>query len=108
MRISNQPDEPEEELPLEVQLWLNKGWTIIRTERRGIVLSGQKSMKGRSKILLTVGVFFLAFVFLPLPKKLAWVGVGLVALSILDFKYATKPPTKFFPADGERTRTLER
>lgn len=108
MRISNQPDEPEEELPLEVQLWLNKGWTIIPTERRGIVLSGQKVMRARSKILIAVGVLFLAFVFFPLPKILPLSGAVLVALGILDFKYATKPPTKFFPADGEKKRTLER
>ncbi len=108
MRISNQPDEPEEELPLEVQLWLNKGWTIIPSERRGFVLSGQKSMRTRSKIMISVGVLFLVFVFLPLPKILPLSGAVLVALGILDFKYATKPPTKFFPADGERKRTLER
>ncbi len=108
MRISNQPDEPEEELPLEVQLWLNKGWTIIPTERRGIVLSGQKSMKTRSKILIAVGVLLLSFAFLPLPKRLALVGAVLLALGILDFKYATKPQTMFFPADGEKKRTLER
>ena len=108
MRISNQPEEPEEELPLEVQLWLNKGWTIIPTQRRGIVLSGQKSMKGRSKFLIGLGVILLALVFAPLPSIVPWTGAVLIGLAILDYKFATKPPTKFFPADGEKKRTLER
>jgi len=106
MRISNQPEEVPEELPLEVQLWLNRGWTVMQTERRGVVLSGQKQMKGRSKFLIFAGIVLLClFHFGPM-----WpiIGVILLVLSWVDFRFATKPPTMFFPADGEKKRTLER
>jgi hypothetical protein len=108
MRISNQPEEVPEELPLEVQLWLSRGWTVIKTERRGIVLTGQKAMSGRSKFLIAAGVVLLALAFFPLPSILPWSGAVLLVLAVLDYKFVTKPPTKFFPADGEKKRTLER
>lgn len=105
MRIG-EPEEPEAEIPLEVQLWLDKGWTRIKTERRGLVLSGPKSMRGRTKLLIFLGVVLLGlFHFGAL-----YPGIGAVflILSAFDYQYATKPPTKFFPADGERQRSLER
>jgi hypothetical protein len=106
MRISNQPDEVPEELPLEVQLWLSRGWTVIKTERRGVVLTGQKTMSGRSKFFIAAGIVLLClFHFGAL-----WPSVGAVflVLAVVDYKFVTKPPTKFFPADGEKKRTLER
>jgi hypothetical protein len=108
MRIANKADEPEEELPLEVNLWISRGWTVIPTERRGIVLSGQKEMKGRTKFLILFGVLLLALVFFPFGGKWPWLGLLFLAVAVLDYKYATKPPTKFFPADGEKKRSMER
>jgi hypothetical protein len=108
MRISNEAEEPEEALPLEVQLWLSRGWTVIPTERRGVVLSGPKSMKGRSKILIFLGVLLLALVFFPFGGSWPWLGVAFIVIAVLDYKFATPPPTKFFPADGEKKRTMER
>lgn len=106
MRISNQSEEEPEELPLEVQLWVNRGWTVMQTERRGIVLSGQKKMRGRTKFLIFAGIVLLClFHFGPM-----WpiIGAVLLGLSYVDFRFGTKPPTQFFPADGEKKRTLER
>ena len=108
MRIANKPDEPEEEIPLEVQLWLSRGWTIIPTERRGIVLAGQKSMKGRTKFLIFLGIILLALIFTPFHGAWPWLGVAFIVVALLDYKLATKAPTKFFPADGEKKRGMER
>ena len=106
MRISNQPEEVPEELPLEVQLWLSLGWAVMKTERRGIVLSGQKSLSGRGKFLIAAGIILLCLFYF----GALWpsVGAGLLAVAWLDYRFVTKPPTKFFPADGEKKRTLER
>jgi hypothetical protein len=106
MRISNEAEEPEEELPLEVQLWLSRGWTVIKTERRGIVLTGPKSMKGRTKFCIFVGVILLCLFYF----GALWPGLGVafIAIAVLDYKFATPPATKFFPADGEKKRTMER
>jgi hypothetical protein len=109
MRIGNIPDEePEEELPLEVQLWISRGWTVIPTERRGIVLSGQKEMKGRTKFLILLGIILLALVFAPFSKIWPLLGAAFLVVAVLDYKFATQPPTKFFPADGEKKRSMER
>lgn len=102
----NEPAEPEEEIPLEVQLWLNRGWTRIKTERRGLVLSGPKAMRGRTKLFIFLGVVLVAlFHFGALYPGL---GAGFLILAAFDYQYATKPPTKFFPADGEKKRSIER
>jgi len=109
MRIGNKTDqEPEEELPLEVQLWISRGWTVIATERRGLVLSGPKEMRGRTKFLIFIGVILLALVFAPLGPLWPGLGVAFLLVAMLDYKFGTPPPTKFFPADGERKRTMER
>jgi hypothetical protein len=108
MRIANKADEPEEEIPLEVQLWLSRGWTVIPSERRGIVLSGPKEMKGRTKFVIFLGVLLVALVFFSFRGSWPWLGVAFIAVAVLDYKFATKPPTKFFPADGEKKRSMER
>ncbi len=107
MRIGG-PDEPEEpeEIPPAVQLWLNRGWVRIKTEREGIVLSGPKAMRGRTKLFIFLGVVLLGlFHFGPLFPA---VGAALLILAAFDYQYGTKPPTKFFPAPGEKTRSMER
>lgn len=106
MRIGSKPDEVPEEIPLEVQLWISRGWTVLETERRGIVLLGQKAMRGRTKFLILLGIVLLClFKF-----GLLWPAMGglFLLMSVVDYKFATKPPTKFFPADGEKKRTLDR
>ena len=106
MRIGGPDDPEEEEIPLAVQLWLNKGWLRIKTERAGIVLQGPKSMRGRTKVFIVLGVVLLGlFHFGPL---FPGIGAGLLILAAFDYQYGTKPPTKFFPAPGEKTRSLER
>ena len=106
MRISNQPAEEPEELPLEVQLWANRGWSVMKTERLGIVLTGPKQMRGRSKFFIFAGVVLLCLFHFGVMWPI--IGAVLLGLSWLDFRFATKPPTKFFPTDGEKKRTLER
>ena len=110
MRIPSTSDEAEggqREIPAEVRVWLDKGWTVIPTERRGFVLSGQKSMRGLGKAGLAIGILLL-FSFLS-PYRLPGVlGIILIVVSILDFRFNTKPPTKFFPAEGEQTRVMDR
>jgi hypothetical protein len=107
MRItSQQPGETPPEIPLEVQLWIQRGWTVMDTQRQGIVLSGQKEMRGRSKFLIVAGIILLClFKF-----GVRWPILGglLLVLAWLDYRFLTKPPTKFFPAEGEKTRTLDR
>ena len=110
MRIPSKSDEADQfptEIPPEVQIWINKGWTLIPTERRGYVLSGEKSMRSLDKIGLTIGAalligFVIGFKFLGI------VGVILLVLSWLNYKLNSKPPTKFFPLPGEKTRIMER
>lgn len=107
MRIANESDEPEE-LPLEVQLWISRGWTVLPTERRGLVLAGPKEMKGRTKFLIFLGIVLLALAFFPFRGAWPWLGAVFLAVAVLDYKFATRPPTKFFPADGEKKRAMER
>lgn len=106
MRIGTNPAQPPKEIPLEVQLWINRGWKVIETEREGVVVSGPKEMKGRTIFCGVVGVIFLClFHFGGLFPAM---GVLLIILAVVDYKILTKAPTKFFPADGEKRRTLDR
>ena len=107
MRIgSNNPDEPEEQIPLEVQLWLNRGWTIVKTERLGIVIVGPREMKGRTKLMIGLGVVLLCLFYFGATWPV--IGAIFIFVAVVDYKFATKAPTKFFPADGEKKRSLER
>lgn len=108
MRIGSKDDEPEEELPLEVQLWLSRGWAVIPTERRGIVLNGPKEMKGRTLFLILFGLMLLALFFFSWAGRWPFLGLAFLLLAVVDYKFATQPPTKFFPADGEKKRSMER
>ena len=109
MRITkDEPDEPENELPLEVQLWISRGWTVLPTERRGIVLSGKKAMLGRTKFLLFLGIVLFALVFFPFRGAWPLIGAVFIGLAVVDYKFVTRPPTKFFPAEGEKKRSMER
>ena len=107
MRItSQQPEEAPRELPLEIQLWVSKGWTVIDTQRQGIVLQGAKEMRGRSIFLIVVGVILLCLFYFS--ARLPIGGGLLLVLAWLDYRFLTKPPTKFFPAAGEKVRAMER
>ena len=113
MRISNPPqDRPGNtsrafKIPLEVNLWLTRGWVIVPTERKGVVLLGQKSMRKRDKVLLGLGVIALGL-FAAGFYSIGLAGFLLIALASLDYWRNTQPPSKFFPVDGESTRSLER
>jgi hypothetical protein len=107
MRITpHEPDEPQREIPLEVQLWISKGWTVIDTQRQGFVLVGLKTMRGRTKLLIVLGVVLLCLFRFGFRLPLA--GVLLLVVAWLDYRFLTKPPTKFFPAEGEKVRAMER
>jgi hypothetical protein len=110
MRIGGEqePEEPEQEIPLEVQLFLNRGWALMKTERRGIVLTGPKEMRGRTKFMIVLGVILAGAGIFKLGSVVIVLGAGLLILSAADYQYATRPPTKFFPAEGEKKRTMER
>lgn len=109
MRIGNKSEEePKEEIPLEVQLWLSRGWTVLPAKREGIVLSGPKEMRGRTKLLIFIGIVLLAMVFAPVGPLWPGLGVAFLLVAFLDYKFGTQPPTKFFPAVGEKQRSLER
>lgn len=113
MRISNPPhDRPGKfggvgKIPLEVNLWLARGWAMIPTERKGVVLLGRKEMRKRDKVLFGLGILALGLSAAGLPST-GLVGVLLIALAGLDYWANTQAPTKFFPAEGESTRSLER
>lgn len=113
MRLSAKSDEPPRpgdadfEIPKEVQLWLSQGWTITPSERKGVVLTGEKRLRVRDKVLLVLGVIGLVFFAVGFPL-LGVSGLILVALAGLDYGLNTKPPTKFFPVEGDKPRTLER
>ncbi|MDB6092765.1 MAG: hypothetical protein JWM32_327 [Verrucomicrobia bacterium] len=111
MRLSSKSDKHEqslEEIPSEVRIWLSKGWVIIPAARRGYVLqSPSKSMRGLDKIGLIFGAILLAGFFLKL-KFLGFMGIALMLFSWLDYKFNTKPPTKFFPEPGEKVRVMDR
>ena len=110
MRIPSKSDEsaqPEPEIPSEVKIWLDRGWTIIPSERRGFVIEGKVRMRALDKVGLIMGAGLL--VGFPLGYKLPGVlGVIPIIGAWLDYKFKTKPPTKFFPEQGEKSRTLER
>jgi hypothetical protein len=65
-------------------------------------------MRGRTKFLIFLGIVLLALVFFPFRGKWPLLGVLFIVMAVLDYKFATKPPTKFFPATGERKRSMER
>lgn len=106
MRIGSKPEETPEEIPLEVQLWINRGWTVLETERQGIILTGPKEMRGRTKLLIALGIIFLCLFYFG--KSWPAVGAFFIVLAVLDYKFLTKPPTKFFPAKGDKIRTIQR
>jgi hypothetical protein len=95
------------EIPLEVNLWLNRGWTIIPSERKGIVLLGKKEMRKRDRVLFWLGCLSLACFFIGFPSG-GFAGFLMLTLAGLGYWRNTVPPTKFFPAEGERPRRLER
>ncbi len=68
-------------------------------------------MKGRTKFLIFLSrIILLALGSFPLFGG-KWPLVGACISSwtaVLDYKFATKPPTKFFPAVGEKKRSVER
>jgi len=110
MRIPSKSDKTsltEAEVPSEVRIWMSKGWTIVPSERRGFVLAGEKKMRSLDKIGLTVGVVLLVG-FLMGFMLLGLLGVLLIVAALLDYKFNTKPPTKFFPEPGEKTRMMDR
>lgn len=96
-----------DQIPLEVNLWLKRGWTILPSDRNGVVLLGEKQMRRRDKVLLWlggVGFFFFA-VGIPLIGQL---GLLFLVVAGWDYGWNTNPPTKFFPARGDKVRSLER
>ena len=111
MRISARPIEAKPEfadvIPTEVKIWLSKGWKIIPTEREGYVLAGQKTMRGRGKAGFAVGAILLLGLFAGI-ALLGLLGVVLLAAAWVDFRYNTKAPTMFFPAEGEKSRFMKR
>ncbi len=110
MRIPSKSDRSNDAsgpVPTEVQIWLDRGWVIIPSERRGYVISGDKKMRNLDKVGLAAGVLLLVgfAIGYMLPGVL---GVLLIAASWLDFQYNTKPQTKFFPEVGEQSRLMDR
>lgn len=107
MRIGSQSDDkPAKEIPLEVQLWINRGWKMIDTEREGVVVTGPKEIKGRTIFCAMIGLIFLCLFHFGM--LFPGMGALFILLAVVDYKMLTKAPTKFFPAEGERKRTLER
>ena len=104
-KAEQEPLPPE--VPMEVQIWLDKGWTIIPAKRRGLVLAGQKKMRGIDKAGFVIGLLLVLAFFVHYPL-LGALGLLLIAGAWCDFKFWTKPPTKFFPEPGEKTRVMER
>jgi hypothetical protein len=99
-------DAPEERLPTEVQIWVQKGWTVVPSHRKGIVITKPKAMLARTKVVLALGTVGVVLTF----AGMLWLklGASLLLLGFLDYKVLTKVPTKFFPADGEKQRMMER
>lgn len=111
MRIPSKSDQAEQSLddiPSEVKIWLDKGWVIIPAERRGYVISGEKKMRSLDKIGLTIGPVLIVLSFFIGYKLPAVLGVVLVLGAWLDYQFNTKPPTKFFPEPGEKSRVMNR
>ena len=111
MRIPSKSDQAEsslDEIPTEVKIWLEKGWVIIPTERRGYVISGEKKMRALDKIALTIGPLLILLSFVVRYKLPAVLGVVLILAAWLDYQFNTKPPTKFFPEPGEKSRLMNR
>jgi hypothetical protein len=102
----NDPEDLEAELPMEVKVWVQKGWTVTPSHRKGIVITKPKTMLVRTKLALALGTIGVLFTY----AGLFWleVGASLLLLGFLDYRVLTKVPTKFFPAEGEKKRMLER
>jgi len=100
------PEDLEAELPMEVKIWVQKGWTVTPSQRKGIVITKPKAMLMRTKMALALGTVGVIFTF----AGTLWLelGASLLLLGFLDYRILTKVPTKFFPADGEKKRMLER
>ncbi|MBS0661845.1 MAG: hypothetical protein JSR48_01160 [Verrucomicrobia bacterium] len=101
------PDDPGEFIPSEVRIWLSRGWKIVPSQRRGIVIEGPKKMRGLGRLSLVLGGLMQAAYFTG-----AWVlgliGLGLILGAWLDFRFNTRPPTMFFAEPGEKKRVLDR
>jgi hypothetical protein len=91
-----------------VKIWLDKGWVIIPSERRGYVISGEKKMRALDKIALVLGPLLIVLSFVVGYKLPAILGVVLILAAWLDYQFNTKPPTQFFPAPGEQSRVMNR
>jgi hypothetical protein len=100
------PEDLEAELPMEVKIWVQKGWTVTPSHRKGIVITKPKAMLMRTKIALALGTVGVIFTF----AGVLWLelGASLLLLGFLDYRVLTKVPTKFFPGEGEKQRMLER
>ena len=104
---SSDPYGSGRKIPLEVNLWLDRGWTIIQSERQGVVLLGKKELRKRDRVLLWLGIFGLAFFFVGIPIG-GWAGLLMLTLAWVDYSRNTVSPTKFFPAEGEKPRKIAR
>jgi hypothetical protein len=91
---------------MEVQIWVGKGWVVTPSHRKGIVITKPKAMLFRTKVLLTLGTIGVLLTF----AGLIWLelGASLLLVGFLDYRVLTKIPTKFFPAEGEKKRMMER
>lgn len=95
------------EIPLEVSLWLNRGWVIIPTERQGIVLRGKKKLRRRDRILLWLGCIGLVLALEGVPFS-GVLGALFLAIAGLNYGWKTTAPTMFFPTPGEKPRGMHR
>lgn len=115
MRIPSKSESPAapsgppvpEDLPSEIQIWLDRGWTIIPAKRRGLVLAGEKRMRGLGKVGVVVGVLLLPAFFFHQPI-VGGFGLLLIVGCALDYRFNAKRETKFFPEPGEKSRVMER
>ena len=91
---------------MEVKIWVEKGWVVAPSHRKGFVITQPKTMRFRTKVMLTLGTIGVLLTF----AGMHWLelGICLLLLGFLDYKVLTKVPTKFFPADGEKKRMMER
>ncbi len=103
---ANSP-EPDDAVPSEVRIWLNRGWKIIPSQRRGYVIEGQKTMRGLDRFGMVLGVLMQAGYFFGL-WLLGILGLVLILGAWLDYRFNTRPPTMFFPEPGEQKRVMER
>jgi len=98
---------PLDDLPLEVKPWIDRGWKITPSERKGIVLTGEKVMSTKTKFYLVMAVLIWGLAFANFLVALI-LSVLFALVAWLNHRYLTKPPTHFFPAPGDAIRTLKR